>query len=158
MGEGLHLSGPHAHDVPLELLAGLLAQQPRRLAGLIVPVNSFGLGGGLGIYLALEEPGVMDVFTTQPERWGFHSLSGVIDVAERSLCLVRPDGVVSYGTDAARDRVRKRAGEWVEMGRPGVEQLRLEAYPAGAAVPRPGGWIIRGEWSDLAVWFEDVPA
>ncbi len=158
MGEGLYLSGPLAHEVPLDLLAGLLAQQPRRLASLIVPVNSFGLGGGLGIYLALEEPGVIDVFTTLPERWGFHSLSGVIDVAERSLCLVRPDGVVSYGTDAARDRVRQRAGEWVEMGRPGVEQLRIEAYPAGVAVSRPGAWFIRGTWSDLVVRFEGVPA
>jgi protein-L-isoaspartate(D-aspartate) O-methyltransferase len=87
MGDGLFLSGPHAPEVPLHLLAALLAGRPRVVGSLIVPVNSFGLGGGLGVYLALEEPGVVDVFTSQPERWGFHSLSGVIDVAEGSLCL-----------------------------------------------------------------------
>lgn len=156
MGDGLFLSGPHARDVPLDLLSALLAQRPRALGDLVVPVNSFGLGGGLGIYLALEEPGVIDIFTAQPERWGFHALGGIVDVEGRSLALVRPDAVVVYGTDAAGERMRERAREWVAMGRPGVEQLRIEAYPSGTAAERPGRRLIRGEWCDLLVWFEEV--
>ena len=154
MGDGLFLGGPRAHDVPLDLLGVLLAEPPRALAGLIVPVNSFGLGGGLGVYLALEEPGVIDVFTAQPERWGFHALSGIIDVEARSLCLVRQDAVVVYGTDAAGERIKERARAWVALGRPGVDQLRMESHPIGTGSSHAGGWVIRGEWSELVVWFE----
>jgi protein-L-isoaspartate(D-aspartate) O-methyltransferase len=155
MGDGLFLSGPGARSVPLDLLSSLLAQQPRTLGDLLVPVNSFGLGGGLGIYLALEEPGVIDIFTAQPERWGFHALSGIVDIGGQSLALVRPDAVVVYGTDAAGERMRQRARDWVAMGRPGVEHLRIEVYPSGMATERPGRWLIRGEWSDLVVWFRE---
>lgn len=155
MGDGLFLCGPRAPEVPLDLLASLLAEIPRRLTGLIVPVNSFGLGGGLGIYLALQEPGVIDVFATHPERWGFHALSGLLDVEARSLCLIRPDGVVVYGTDAAGERVLRRAAEWVAMDRPGVERLRVDAYPAGQIGDRSGRWLVRGRWADLVVWFEE---
>lgn len=154
MGDGLFLSGPRAHDVPLDLLAALLAEPPRMLAELIVPVNSFGLGGGLGICLALQEPGVIDIFSTEPERWGFHALSGVIDVGARSLCLVRRDAVVVYGADAAGERIKDCARAWVAMGRPGVDRLRVEAHPTGTAPVREGRWVIHGEWSDLLVWFE----
>ncbi|HLA24924.1 MAG TPA: hypothetical protein VJ206_05975 [bacterium] len=154
MGDGLFLSGPRAHTVPLDLLAALLAQPPRMLADLIVPVNSFGLGGGLGVYLALEEPGVVDIFSTQPERWGFHALSGIIDVEARSLCLVRQDAVVVYGTDTAGERIKECAREWVAMGRPGVDRLRVEAHPAGTVPPRAGRWVLPGEWSDLVAWFD----
>ena len=156
MGAGVFLSGPGARDMPLDLLAALLAERPRTLSGLIVPVNSFGLGGGLGVYLALAEPGVIDVFTAQPERWGFHALSGIIDVPARSLALVRPDAVVVYGTDAAGERMKQRAREWVAMGRPGVEQFHIEAHRHGTAAEQPDRWLIRGEWSDLLVWFDGV--
>jgi protein-L-isoaspartate(D-aspartate) O-methyltransferase len=156
MGDGLFLSGPGARGVPLDLLSALLAERPRVLGDLLVPVNSFGLGGGLGIYLALEEPGVIDIFTAHPERWGFHALSGIIDVDARSLALVRPDAVVVYGAEAAGDRMKRRAQEWVAMGRPDVDQLRIEAHPSGMAAERPGRWLIRGEWSDLLVGFGGV--
>jgi hypothetical protein len=124
---------------------------------LIVPVNSFGLGGGLGVYLALQEPGVVDIFTSQPERWGFHSLSGVIDVAEGSLCLVREDAVVVYGSDAAAERMAQHAREWIALGRPGVDRFHLQVLPAGAAAEEPKErparrWLIRGRWNDLVVW------
>jgi protein-L-isoaspartate(D-aspartate) O-methyltransferase len=156
MGDGLFLSGPGARAVPLDLLSALLAERPRALGDLIVPVNSFGLGGGLGIYLALEEPGVIDIFTAHPERWGFHALSGVIDLGARSLALVRQDAVVVYGTDAAGEQMRRRAREWVALGRPGVEQLHIEAHPHGMAAELPGRWLIRGEWSDLVAWFGEA--
>jgi protein-L-isoaspartate(D-aspartate) O-methyltransferase len=154
MGEGLFLSGPRASSVPVDLLARLLAQPPRRVGGLIVPVNSFGLGGGLGVYLAMEEPGVVDIFTSHPERWGFHALSGLLDPREPSLCLVRRDAVVVYGGDGAADRLGARAAEWVERGRPGLDRLRIEAWPAGGAPDRPDGWRLRRRWSDVVVWFE----
>jgi protein-L-isoaspartate(D-aspartate) O-methyltransferase len=158
MGDGLFLSGPRAPEVPLNLLAALLADRPRVVGDLIVPVTSFGLGGGLGVYLALEEPGAIDIFTAQPERWGFHTLSGIIDVAGRSLCLVRQDAVVVYGADTAAERMRRRAEEWVALGRPGVDRLRLEVYPAGTGLDGgrrfPGRWLIRGQWSDLVVRLE----
>ena len=154
MGDGLFFSGPRAHEVPLDLLAALLAEPPRMLADLIVPVNSFGLGGGLGVYLALEEPGVIDIFSTQPERWGFHALSGIIDVEARSLCLVRQDAVVVYGTDTAGARIKERARRWVAMGRPGVDRLRVEAYPTGTVPSRTDRWLLPGEWSDFLIWFE----
>jgi protein-L-isoaspartate(D-aspartate) O-methyltransferase len=154
MGDGLFLSGPRALDVPLDLLAALLSQTPRTLTGLIIPVNSFGLGGGLGVYLALEEPGVVDLFTSRPERWGFHALSGVVDPEARSLCLVRQDAVVVYGSDEAGERIKTRASEWVAMGRPGVDRLRIEAHQAGTVATRSNGWLISGTWSDLVVWFE----
>ena len=160
MGDGLFLSGPHAPEVPLDLLATLLGERPRVIGDLIVPVSSFGLGGGLGVYLALEEPGVVDIFTSQPERWGFHTLSGVIDIAGGSLCLVRQDAVVVYGSEAAAERMKQRAEEWVALGRPGIDRLRLEVYPTGRLPERPdrpdqtpSRWLIRGQWSDLVVWF-----
>lgn len=159
MGDGLFLSGPRAPAVPLHVLADLLGTRPRVVADLIVPVNSFGLGGGLGVYLALEEPGVVEIVTSRPERWGFHALSGVVDVEARSLCLVRQDAVVVYGSEAAAGRVRKRAAEWVALGRPGVDRLRVDAFPTGAGgVGSPSGsirrWLVRGRWSDLVIWFE----
>jgi len=158
MGDGLYLSGPGAREMPLDLLASLLAERPRALRDLVVSVNSFGLGGGLGIYLALEEPGVIDIFTTQPGRWGFHTLSGIFDVEGRSLCLVRQDAVVVYGSDAAARRMRRRAEEWVAMGRPGVDRLRIEAHPSGGAAgdAHPGRWVIPGRWSTLTVWYGPV--
>ena len=154
MGDGLFLSGPRADDVPLDLLGGLLAQTPRRVNGLIVPVNSFGLGGGLGVYLALQEPGVVDIFTTEPQRWGFHTVSGLLDVPARSLCLIRRDAVVVYGTDRAADRLRARAVEWVEMGQMGLDRLRIEIWPSGRAPDRPGGWLLRHRGSDVVSWFD----
>jgi protein-L-isoaspartate(D-aspartate) O-methyltransferase len=160
MGDGLFLSGPHAPEVPLDLLATLLGERPRTVADLVVPVSSFGLGGGLGVYLALEEPGVIDIFTSQPERWGFHTLSGVVDVNGRSLCLVRQDAVVVYGSEAAAERMKRRAEEWVALGRPGIDHLRLEVYPTGSLPEQPdrpghtpSRWLIHGQWSDLVVWF-----
>jgi protein-L-isoaspartate(D-aspartate) O-methyltransferase len=162
MGDGLFLSGPEARRVPLDLLRDLLSQPPRRVGGLVVPVDSFGLGGGLGIYLALLEPGVVDIFSVDPERWGFHAVSGVLDVASRSLCLIRRDAVVVYGTDDAARRVRRRAEEWVEMGSPGVERLRVEVLPTGNDAGRSatdgspsGPWLLRQRWSNVVVWFED---
>lgn len=162
MGDGLFLTGPEAGRVPLDMLRELLSQTPRRVGGLVVPVNSFGLGGGLGIYLALQEPGVVDIFSVVPERWGFHAVSGVLDVGMRSLCLIRRDAVVVYGTDDAAARVRRRAQEWVETGSPGVERLRVEVLPAGLdpGESTPGGsasgrWLLRQPWSDVVVWFED---
>lgn len=155
MGDGLFLSGPQAGEVPLELLGGLLAQPPRRVGGLIVPVNSFGLGGGLGVYLALQEPGIVDIFTTEPERWGFHTVSGLLDAPARSLCLVRRDAVVVYGADAAADRLRARAVEWVQMGQPGLDRLRIEVWPSGQAPERSGGWLLSHRWSDVVSWFEE---
>jgi hypothetical protein len=154
MGEGLFLNGPRAGDVPLDLLGGLLAQTPRRVDGLIVPVNSFGLGGGLGVYLALQEPGVVDIFTTEPQRWGFHTVSGLLDVPAHSLCLIRRDAVVVYGTERAADRLRARAVEWVEMGQVGLDCLRIEIWPSGRAPDRPGGWLLRHRGSDVVTWFE----
>lgn len=154
MGDGLFLSGPQADAVPLDLLADLLARPPVRVGDLIVPVNSFGLGGGLGIYLALLEPGVIEIFTVNAERWGFHATSGVLDPAARSLCLIRRDAVVVYGADDAAARIRRRAREWVELGRPGLDRLRIEVYPAGAAPQAPGGWRLGRRWSDVAVWFD----
>lgn len=154
MGDGLFLSGPGAASVPVDLLAQLLAQTPRRVGGLIVPVNSFGLGGGLGVYLALEEPAVVDIFTSRPERWGFHAMSGLLDPDEPSLCLVRRDAVVVYGGDGAADRLRARAVEWVERGRPGLDRLHLVVHPAGEGPDRPGGWRLCRRWSDIVAWFD----
>lgn len=154
MGEGLFMSGSRARDVPLDLLARLLAETPRRLGDLIVPVNSFGLGGGLGVYLALEEPGVVDIFTSQPERWGFHTLSGLLEPDEPSLCLIRRDAVVVYGGDGAADRLRTRAVEWVEQGRPGLDRVRIEVWPAGEGPDRPGSRRLRRRWSDITMGFD----
>jgi len=160
LGEGLFLSGPQAPDVPLDLLRALLSSPSRRVGGLIVPVNSFGLGGGLGVYLALQDPRVVDIFTTAPERWGFHTVSGLLDIPARSLCLVRPDAVVVYGSDAAADRLRSSAAEWVGVGRPGLDRLRIEVWPAGRGPGEParngqGRWVLRHRWSDVTCWFED---
>jgi hypothetical protein len=52
--------------------------------------------------------------------------------------------------------MKRRAQEWVAMGRPDVDQLRIEAHPSGMAAERPGRWLIRGEWSDLLVGFGGV--
>lgn len=153
MGDGLFLSGPRASSVPVGLLTGLLAQTPRRVGGLIIPVNSFGLGGGLGVYLALEEPGVVDIFTSRPERWGFHAMSGLLDPEEPSLCLVRRDAVVVYGGDGAANRLRVLAAEWVDRGRPGLDRLRIEVYPAGEGPDRPDGWRLPQRWSEIATSF-----
>ncbi|MDQ7843719.1 MAG: class I SAM-dependent methyltransferase [Armatimonadota bacterium] len=170
LGEGLFLSGPAARKVPPDLLEALLSAPPRRVGGLIVPVNTFGLGGGLGVYLALQEPGMVDIFTAAPERWGFHSVSGLLDISARSLCLIRPDGVVVYGSDAAAGRLRSRVLEWVARGRPPLDHLHLEVWPADDRPPEavtegrtpegrgPNGrerWVLRYRWSDVVCWFDD---
>jgi len=165
MGEGLFLSGPTAGDIPLDLLGELLSVPPRRVGGLVIPVHTFGLGGGLGVYLALQEPGMVEIFTAAPERWGFHSVSGFVDLSSRSLCLVRPDAVVVYGSEGAAERLRFRAKEWVELGQPPLARLRIEVWPSGrgGTDPAPEGpapvgrrrWMLRHRWSDIVCGFED---
>lgn len=158
MGDGLFIGGPGVRGLGMELLRELLSQTPRRVPGVIVPMNGFGLGGGLGVHLALTEPGMVDVYTTQPERWGFHAITGVVDAHAGSLCLVRQDAVVVYGSDAAADRFTRRAAEWVAMGRPGIEALRIEAVPAGTVSGAAGRWTIPGRWYDFQLWVEGASA
>ncbi|MBI2247229.1 MAG: hypothetical protein HYY39_05180 [Armatimonadetes bacterium] len=154
MGDGLYISGPGSRGLSLKLLEELLAQTPRRVSELVIPVNDFGLGGGLGTYLGLAEPRLIDIFTTQPERWGFHYISGLLDAKEQSLCLVRRDGIVVYGTDAAAEEFKQRAMEWVEMGRPGVDSIRLLGKPSGTSTEQPGRWLLRRKHYDFEIWFE----
>lgn len=154
MGDGLFISGPGSRGVSLGLLEGLLSQTPRRVGDLIIPVNDFGLGGGLGTYLALTESGLVDIFATQPERWGFHYISGLLDAASKSLCLVRRDAVVVYGSDAAAERYKRRAREWVDMGRPGVDRIRIAVGPTGIRTEQPGMWLLRRKHYDFTVTFE----
>ncbi|HXF81710.1 MAG TPA: hypothetical protein VNN19_03030, partial [bacterium] len=153
VGDDLFLSGPLAQALPPDLLVRLLAQPPRGIADLGVPVHSVGLGGGLGVFLALEEPGVVDIFTSRPERWGFHALSGVLEPREPSLCLIRRDAAVVYGGDGAAARWRQRVEEWVRRGRQGLDRLRIEVRPAGGGHQPPDGWRLRRRWSDIVAWF-----
>lgn len=157
MGDGLFLSAPGLREVPLGLLQELLEQTPRRVGGLIVPVNEFGFGGGLAIYLALTEPGMIDVFTNNPQAWGFHAVSGLFDPHEKSLCLIRQDAVVVYGSDAAAQRMRRRAEEWVALGRPGYRDTRVVARPVGAeAATGARTWMVRRRWYSFAVSFAEA--
>ncbi|HEV8354439.1 MAG TPA: methyltransferase domain-containing protein [bacterium] len=154
MGDGLFLSAPGLPSVPLGLLQSLLNQPPRRVGGLIVPVNALGFGGGLAIYLALSEPGMINIFTSNPEAWGFHAVGGLFEPRERSLCLIRPDAVVVYGSDAAAQRMQRRAEEWVALGRPGYADVRVVARPAAAEQPTsPRTWVVRRRWYSFAVSF-----
>ncbi|MGH2349227.1 MAG: methyltransferase domain-containing protein [bacterium] len=158
MGEGLFLSAPGLPSVPLGLLQELLEQIPRRVGGLIVPVNAFGFGGGLAIYLALTEPGMIDIFTNNPQAWGFHAVGGLFDPQEKSLCLIRQDAVVVYGSDAAAQRIRRRAEEWVALGRPGYADAEIVARPTAAGlVTAPRTWVVRRRWYSFAVTFAGSP-
>lgn len=154
MGDGLFISGPGSRDAPPELLEELLNQRPRRVSDLMIPVNDFGLGGGLGTYLALTEVGLVDIFTTDPERWGFHYISGLLDAEAKSLCLVRRDAVVVYGSDVAAERYKRRAREWIERGRPGIDRIHIAAAPAGTLTEQPESWLLRRKHYDVAVRFE----
>jgi protein-L-isoaspartate(D-aspartate) O-methyltransferase len=158
MGDGLFLSAPGLPSVPLELLEDLLGQTPRRVGGLIVPVNAFGFGGGLAIYLALTEPGMIDIFTSDPQAWGFHAVGGLFDPQEQSLCLIRQDAVVVYGSDAAAQRMRRRAEEWVALGRPDYTDTQVVARPADATpLTSPRTWVVRRRWYSFAVSFVGSP-
>lgn len=152
LGDELFLTGPGSKMATVKMVQGLLHESPRRVDNLIIPMDDFGLGGGLGLYLALEEPGMLDVSTTNPKRWGFHAMTGLLDPAGPSLCLVRRDAVVVYGTDQAAARMRARAGEWVEMGRPGVDRTRVELSPPGTS--RRDRWTLRRPWHDVQIWFD----
>ncbi|HET6782074.1 MAG TPA: hypothetical protein VFH67_08245, partial [bacterium] len=154
MDDGLFISGPGSRGVPVKVLEELLGSTPRRVGDLIIPVNDFGLGGGLGTYLALTESGLVDIFATQPERWGFHYLSGLLDAGARSLCLVRRDAVVVYGSDAAAEHYKMRALEWIEMGRPGVDRIRITAVPRGLRTEQPGSWLLRRTNYDFTFSFD----
>lgn len=167
MGDGLFLSGPSARDVPKELLHELLSQPPRRVGDLIVQVNEYGLGSGLAVYLVLQESGVVDFFTTDATRWGFHAISGLLDLQAKSLCLMRRDGVVVYGSDAAAQRLKQRVEEWVHLGRPSLSCLRIEASPSGsteeASEPPTDSPLtlralrtVRQRWYDFGIWFEET--
>jgi len=155
MGDGLFISGPGSKGAPAELIEELLKQRPRRVSDLIIPVNDFGLGGGLGTYLALTEAGLVDIFTTQPERWGFHYISGLLDAKAKSLCLVRRDAVVVYGSDTAAERYKKRALEWIEIGRPGIDRIRIGAALVGTEkdVSKPATWLLRRKHYEFAIAF-----
>lgn len=153
LGDDLFLMGPGSRMATVPMVQGLLHESPRRVGDLIIPMDDFGLGGGLGLYLALEEAGMLDLATPNPKRWGFHTMTGLLDPSGPSLCLVRRDAVVVYGTDAASARMRARAGEWVEMSRPGVDRARVELHPAGTASPR-SQWTLRRPWHDVQIWFE----
>ncbi len=153
LGDDLFLMGPGSRMATVPMIQGLLHETPRRVGGFIIPMDDFGLGGGLGLYLALQEPGMLDVATTNPKRWGFHTMTGLLDPSGPSLCLVRRDAVVVYGTDGASARVRARAGEWVDMGRPGVDRARIELHPAGTTPPR-SRWTLRRPWHDIQITFE----
>jgi hypothetical protein len=171
MGDGLFLSAPGLGEIPLGFFQDLLAQTPRRVGGLIVPVNEFGFGGGLAIYLALTEPGMIDLFTNNPQAWGFFSVSGLLDRGANSLVLIRKDAVVVYGSDAAAQRMRQRAEEWVALGRPGYREVRMIAHPvserstwyraqpAAAAPAAISGymWVVRRRWYAFAVSFAAAP-
>jgi protein-L-isoaspartate(D-aspartate) O-methyltransferase len=152
MDDGLFISGPGSRGVSLKLLEELLNQPPRRVSDLIIPINDFGLGGGLGTYLALTESGLVDIFATQPERWGFRYISGLLDAETKSLCLVRRDAVVVYGSDAAAERYKKRASEWIEMGRPGIDKIRIAVAPR--EMEQPGMWMLRRKHYNFAISFE----
>lgn len=152
MDDGLFVSGPGSRGVSVKLLEELLNQTPRRVSDLIIPVNDFGLGGGLGTYLALTESGLVDIFATQPERWGFHYISGLLDAETKSLCLVRRDAVVVYGSDAAAERYKRRASEWIEMGRPGIDRIRIAVAPG--EMEQPGMWMLRRKHYNFAISFE----
>ncbi|MGH2396191.1 MAG: methyltransferase domain-containing protein [bacterium] len=152
MDDGLFVSGPGSRGVSVTLLEELLNQTPRRVSDLIIPVNDFGLGGGLGTYLALTESGLVDIFATQPERWGFHYISGLLDAETKSLCLVRHGAVVVYGSDAAAERYKRRASEWIEMGRPGIDSIRIAVAPR--EMEQPGMWMLRRKHYNFAISFQ----
>jgi protein-L-isoaspartate(D-aspartate) O-methyltransferase len=147
LGQGLSLAGEGLDDYAVAQVATLLDEAPRRVRDVRVAVNEYGLGGGLAFLMAMWEPGMVEIVAEDPARWGFHAITGILDAAHGSLCLMRPDAVVVYGAEAAADRLRAHTAAWVDMGRPGLDRAKMSWLPR-SPFRRVGGALGTGPTPD----------
>ncbi|NRQ39522.1 methyltransferase, FxLD system [Nonomuraea sp. NN258] len=109
---------------------------------------------GAGLWLALRDP-----------RWcmlmgkldGGYGMS--IGLAERDnlawLTSRQPMLARGHGPDAARlaEDLAAHVADWDEAGRPGADDLRIDAYPTGTPVPEGVGLTVRKRHTTLVVTY-----
>lgn len=143
-------------DPPLEPLRALLREQPRRGPW---PV---GLRESFWTYLALQGEPVLSLWAEDGALVAFHrgAFGIMVAEAEPSLCLVTmsQDGegveALSYGGEAARERLQSALDAWYSAGRPSFESLSVTAQPLAAAAEVESGlgaidtrwWRLRFAW------------
>jgi len=115
-----------------------------------VRVSSSDLWGGLGLWLALNEPGVARLYAIGaavergivPALFAYPGQVGTIAIVDRRTlaCLVRADeaeafpvGARAYGQGACdlASRLVDHVRTWDRRGRPSTAGLHVRAYPAG---------------------------
>ena len=178
-------TGMLADDVPrpagAEELQDLLAQPGRTLSsGVQVTVGD--LYRGLGLWLAMREPGIgrLSAFgaavTTGPaaavtKRPGM----GLLTSAHGCATLLRLHdgdgkqrtgprasfelGACPFGTEGSElaDRLVRHVRDWHTAGRPSLGGLRVSAYRSGASLPDAGqGAVISKEYTQLVITWPEA--
>jgi hypothetical protein len=63
---------------------------------------------------------------------------------EHSLVIAKDDLLISYGSDAARDRLFAHLRYWLELGMPTAASLTLRIYPSDAVVScGKNDWLVK---------------
>jgi protein-L-isoaspartate(D-aspartate) O-methyltransferase len=82
------------------------------------------LTSGFHSFLSISEP-KFEAIRLDKENTTF----GLLDVKSKSLVVVKPNELISYGSTKAREYLLKALQRWMTEGMPGLANLNVKAYP-----------------------------
>ncbi len=148
---GWTVAAEGAGGLDLEGLYRLISGRPRRfdeLLGAVGP-NPY----TFGLFVAARDGRTVVLSRTNADGVTTDYLVGVFEPAAPSLAAVsmRRYGPTSeyhievFGREGMLGVLKAHLEAWEELGRPGLNRLRVEAYPAGE-VPEGEGSVVRRRW------------
>ena len=127
--------------VPLETLPGWPVLQQQEISRTRFWWGGKGKEGavwrtlGIRSFLGITEPCFRAFKTVKADaRTREEHYFGIWLPVEHSLVLARDDWLITYGSFAARERLRARVRQWVDLGMPTAASFALRVYPSDAPV------------------------
>jgi protein-L-isoaspartate(D-aspartate) O-methyltransferase len=120
-------------EADLERIGEILRQTP---SDVVLPNSAGDRIDDLALYLALRHPAAIGVSSPEFRRFGLPEsafLYGIADLDRMSLAV--PQAV--FGEPQLGVQLQKLNSEWNVLGRPGVDRLKLVAYPRTLHPDRP---------------------
>lgn len=100
---------------------------------------------GIRFFLGISEPRFRSFKTEKtPQRPGEHHYFGLWDQERQSLVLAKDDWITAYGNAFAREQLRAKIRQWVDLGMPTAASFRLQVHPNDYRVEAgENQWVVK---------------
>lgn len=105
-----------------------------------------------------QGPGTEAAEAAPAEAYQLEMRFGLADPANGSVCFLEtgpPGKLIGWGGEEMAKEMESLVQQWLDLGQPGPERMRLTAYPAGhAPTPQAGERLIARRWFTYRVTWE----